>query len=141
MSGQIIDRRLSFAQDGDLDLSLTETFPDNSRHRLFRNELPGELAVRSLQVLVQDREGRASQSGAEVRLYARGGKLLGTRLVPTGDGYGSQSEIPVHFGLGNLAVVAVEVTFLTREGRKLKRVERVDPRKLVGKALVVKSDT
>ena len=31
-----------FDHDGDLDLSLTEDFPDNSRHPLFRNELPKE---------------------------------------------------------------------------------------------------
>ena len=129
-----------FDRDGDLDLSLTETFPDSSRHRLFRNELPAEPAGRSLQVLVLDRSGRATRGGSEVRLYSVDGKLLGTRLVPTGDGYGSQSMVPVHFGLANPGVVSVEVTFLSREGRKLKRVEGVDPRKWAGSALVVTED-
>jgi hypothetical protein len=129
-----------YDHDGDLDLSLTEDFPDDSRHALFRNELPKGAARRSLQILVLDREGLATRGGAEVRLYAGDGQLLGTRLVPTGDGYGSQSVVPVHFGLTNAAAVSVEVTFLTREGRKLKRVQGVDPRKWVGQALVVKAD-
>ena len=129
-----------FDRDGDLDLSLTETFPDSSRHRLFRNELSAELAARSLQVLVLDRSGRATRGGSEVRLYSADGKLLGTRLVPTGDGYGSQSMVPVHFGLANAGVVRVEVTFLTREGRKLKRLEGIDPRKWARRVLVVKPD-
>jgi hypothetical protein len=129
-----------FDHDGDLDLSLTDDFPENGHHSLFRNELPVVLARRSLQIQVLDREGRATRNGSEVRLYAADGKLLGTRLVPTGDGYGSQSIVPVHFGLAKVAVVTVEVTFLTREGRKQKRLEGVDPRKWAGKTLVVKAD-
>jgi hypothetical protein len=129
-----------FDRDGDLDLSLTDDFPDNGRHPLLRNELPAALARRSLQVLVLDHAGRATQSGAEVRLFAFDGRLLGTRLVATGDGYGSQSVAPVHFGLADVAVVTVEVTFLTREGRKQKRIEGIDPREWAGRALVVRAD-
>jgi hypothetical protein len=129
-----------FDRDGDLDLSLTETFPDESRHRLFRNELPREAAQRSLEVRVLDRAWRATQAGAEVRLYAGDGRLLGTRLVPTGDGYGSQGDVPVHFGLAAVAPVTVEVTFLTHEGRMQKRIEGVDPRQWTGRALVVTAD-
>jgi hypothetical protein len=73
-------------------------------------------------------------------LYAADGKLLGTRIVSTGDGYGSQSLVPVHFGLAKAEALTVEVTFLTREGRKRKRLEGVDPRTWVGKALIVKAD-
>ncbi len=123
--------------DGDLDLSLTETFPDGARHRLFRNELPRESRNRSLFVTVHDAAGRATQAGAEVRLYGAGGSLLGARLVPTGDGYGSQGAVPVHFGLNDLGIVTVEVTFLTREGRRKRTLAGVDPRALAGKALVV----
>lgn len=129
-----------FDRDGDLDLSLTDTFPENGRHPLFRNELPEGPASRSLQVLVVDPEGRATQGGSEVRLYAADGSLLGTRLVPTGDGYGYQSVVPVHFGLVGMAALTVEVTFLTRKGRKRKRIAGVDPRQWTGKALVVKAD-
>ena len=127
-------------RDGDLDLSLTETFIDGAGHRLFRNGLPREAAEHSLQVAVLDHAGRATQAGAEVRLYAADGRLLGTRLVTAGDGYGSQSEGAVHFGLAELAPVAVEVTFLTGEGRKLQRLDAVDPLAWAGKALAVKRD-
>ena len=75
-----------YDRDGDLDLSLTDTFPDDSGHRLLRNELPASQARSSLQVQVLDREGRATRNGAEVRLFAVDGELLGTRIVATGDG-------------------------------------------------------
>jgi len=126
--------------DGDLDLSLTDTFPDDGRHRLFRNDLPAAQAARSLQVHVLDQKGRATRAGAEVRVYAADGRLLGTRLVPTGDGYGSQGDVPVHFGLTDLAPVTVEVTFLTTAGRVKKRVDGVDPRASAGRALEVRAD-
>ena len=129
-----------FDRDGDLDLSLAEDFPDGGRHTLFRNQLPLRLAGRSLQVEVLDRDGHATRAGAEVRLYSAGGRLLGTRLVPTGDGYGSQGTGPVHFGLADDAAVTVEVTFLTREGRVRKVVPDVDPRTRVGDALIVRAD-
>ena len=122
-----------FDRDGNLDLSLTETFSDDGRHRLFRNELQEAQAGRSLQVRVLDREGRATQAGAEVRLFAEGGKLLGTRLVPTGDGYGSQSDVPVHFGFAKAGTLSVEVTFLSRDGRRRQRLEGIDPREWAGR--------
>jgi hypothetical protein len=129
-----------FDRDGDLDLSLTETFPDDGMHRLFRNELPRERAGHSLQVMVLDRAGRATQAGAEVRLLAAEGTLLGTRLVPTGDGYGSQGVVPVHFGLAIVAPVTVEVTFLSREGRNKVWRKNVNPSEWQGKSLVVKAE-
>jgi len=127
-------------RDGDLDLSLTETFRETSRHQLFRNGLAVSETARCLLVQVLDREGRATRAGAEVRIYGSGRTLLGTRLVPTGDGYGSQSDMPVHFGLGDVEVVAVEVTFLTREGRVRKRIEDVDSRAWAGKAIAIRAD-
>ena len=129
-----------YDRDGDLDLSLTDTFPEDGRHRLLRNELPDSQARRSLQVRVLDRVGRATRNGAEVRLYDVDGKLLGTRIVPTGDGYGSQSVVPVHFGLASASKIDVEVMFLTPRGRIAKRVKGVDPREWVGRVLVVKED-
>ena len=129
-----------YDRDGDLDLSLTDTFPDDGRHRLLRNDMPVAQGRRSLQVRVLDRAGRATRNGAEVRLYDGEGKLLGTRIVPTGDGYGSQSDVPVHFGLGGGTTVDVKVTFLTRTGRNEKLIKGVDPREWAGKVLVVKED-
>ena len=129
-----------YDRDGDLDLSLTDTFPEDGRHRLLRNDLPGAQARRSIQIRVHDREGRATRNGAEVRLYDADGGRLGTRIVPTGDGYGSQGDVPVHFGIANAATVDLEVTFLTPQGRSVKRIDGVDPRKWTGRALVVKED-
>lgn len=126
--------------DGDLDLSLTDTFPEGARHRLFLNELPAADAGRSLQVAVVDGDGLATEAGAEVRLFDARGRLLGTRLVPTGDGYGSQGATPVHFGLDEAGKLAVEVTFLAREGRVRKRIDAVDPGAWAGQALVVQAD-
>ena len=110
-----------FDRDGDLDLSLAEDFPDGGRHTLFRNQLPVQQG-RSLAPGRGPRSGRsrdASGRGSAVVLSRR--QLLGTRLVPTGDGYGSQGIGPVHFGLADDGTVTVEVTFLTREGRVRKR--------------------
>jgi hypothetical protein len=129
-----------FDRDGDLDLSLAEDFPDSGRHTLFRNLLPPQRAARSLQVEVLDRDGDATRAGAEVRLYSADGRLLGTRLVPTGDGYGSQGTGPVHFGLADDAAVTVEVTFLTGSGRVRKRVQGIEPRTRAGDALIVRAD-
>ena len=129
-----------FDRDGDLDLSLTDTFPEDSRHRLLRNDLPASLARSSLQVRVLDREGRATRNGAEVRLYAADGELLGTRIVATGDGYGSQGVAPLHFGLAAAGRVDVEVTFLTPKGRVAKRLKGINAREWAGQAVVVKED-
>jgi hypothetical protein len=128
-----------FDRDGDLDLSLTDTFPEQGRHPLLRNELEKGPAS-SLQVQVLDRDGRATCFGAEVRIHATGGKLLATRLVSTGDGYGSQGVVPAHFGLGDASLVDVEVTYLTRRGRSQVRVNAVDPGKWAGRALIVRPD-
>jgi hypothetical protein len=58
--------------------------------------------------------------------------------VRTGGGYNSQSATPVHFGLRNLEPVTVEVTFMSKEGRKKQRVSDVRPADNVGKSLVVR---
>jgi FG-GAP-like repeat/ASPIC and UnbV len=129
-----------YDRDGDLDLSLADTFPDDGRHHLLRNELPASQARSSLQVSVLDRDGRATRNGAEVRLFAANGNLLGTRIVATGDGYGSQGVVPVHFGLDGAARIDVEVTFMTPKGRIAKRLKDVDPRQWASRAVVVTED-
>ena len=87
-----------------------------------------------------DHAGRATRNGAEVRLFAPDGALLGTRLVSTGDGYDTQSLTPVHFGLPSHTRVDVEVTFLTSQGRVLKRMKGIDVRRWAGKPLIVRAD-
>ncbi len=126
-----------FDADGDLDLALASNDP-NGTHFLFRNQLTPERAKRSLQVVVLDERGRATRAGAEVRLYAPGSRrLLGTRIVDTGGGYCSQNVAPVHFG-GIEGAVDLEVTSMSRAGRRVTRVSSVDPAAYGGRAVVVK---
>jgi hypothetical protein len=125
--------------DGDLDLALADNGPTGV-HFLFRNRLPGPLRARALSVLVLDERGRHTRAGSEVRVYKAGTRtLLGTRLVDTGSGYCSQSQMPVHVGLGAADPVDVEVTTLTASGRRITRMSGVDPRRLAGAPLVVKA--
>ncbi|MEE8130781.1 MAG: ASPIC/UnbV domain-containing protein, partial [Vicinamibacterales bacterium] len=126
--------------DGDLDLALTGGSADGMHHLLI-NSQAGERARRSLQVLVLDADGHYTRPGAEVRLFdAASGALLGTSIVDTGSGYNSQNAMPVHFGLARNGLVDVEVTTLTRQGRKRARLSGVDPGSWVGRWLVVKVD-
>jgi hypothetical protein len=124
--------------DGSLDLAMCNNNP-NGHHYLWRNQLPPERARCSLQVSVLDKQGKATKAGAEVRIYAAGTRtLLGTRMVDTGSGYCSQSIIPVHFGLPDNTLVDVEVTSMTRDGRKISRIAGVDRDKLPRRVLTVK---
>ncbi len=126
--------------DGDLDLLLTGGSPAGMHHLLI-NSQADERARRSLQVLVLDADGHYTRAGAEVRLFdAASGALLGTGIVDTGSGYNSQNAMPVHFGLASEALVDVEVTTMTRSGRKSARLSGIDPSAYVGRWLVVKVD-
>lgn len=130
---------VDFDGDGALDLALTNNNP-NGGHYLFRNVMPAEKARRSVQVTVVDEKGRHTRAGAEVRVYAPGTrKVLGGRLVDSGGGYCSQSIVPVHVGLPSDGKVDVEVTRMTKAGRKVTRVANVDPNKLPKRVLVVKA--
>ena len=129
---------VDFDGDGALDLALANNNPTGG-HYLFRNRLPPDRARRSIQVQVVDAHGRHTRAGSEVRVYAPGTrKVLGGRLVDTGSGYCSQSVIPVHLGLPVDGKVDVEVTAMTKAGRKVTRVANVDPNKLPNRVLVVK---
>jgi hypothetical protein len=129
-----------FDRDGALDLSLTDDFSKTvNRHVLLRNTLGVAARRRSLEVMVRDSKGKFAP-GAEVRLYDPAGKLLGTQLVNTGDGYNSQSVTPVHFGFAAdrplTAPVTVEVTYITAKGR-VQQKQTVKPADFAGKALVI----
>ena len=100
-----------FDADGDLDLSMTEGYNIAGRHPLVRNELSDDLRGASLSVSVSDHNGVMNRAGAEVRIFNQQGQLLGLRLVTTGDGYNSHSNLPVHLGLPNVDTVDIEVTF------------------------------
>ena len=92
---------------------------------MVRNELHDDLRTASLAVSVSDHRGVMNRAGAEVRIFNQQGQLLGLRLVTTGDGYNSHSNLPVHFGLPNVETVDVEVTFLTLSGRQAQRYSNV----------------
>ncbi len=114
-----------FDADGDLDVALANNHARGT-HYLFRNRLSPDRGRRSLQVMVEDRLGKATRAGSEVRVYRAGTRLLlGTRLVDTGGGYDSQGVTPVHFGLPGADRVDVEVTFLTGGRRRVERVAGV----------------
>ena len=131
---------VDFDGDGALDLAMANNNPEGHLS-LYRNLLPPERARRSVQVLVLDGKGHHTRAGSEVRIYAPGTrKVLGSRIVDTGSGYCSQNAMPVHFGLSREARIDVEVTSLTRAGRKITRVAKVDPDKLPRRVLVVRID-
>jgi hypothetical protein len=129
---------VDFDGDGVLDLALANNNPGGG-HYLFRNLLARDRARRSIQVLVTDKNGHHTRAGSEVRVYAPGKRtVLGARLVDTGGGYCSQSVVPVHLGLPMDGKVDVEVTAMTKTGRKTTRVANVDPNGLPRRVLVVK---
>ncbi len=129
---------VDYNNDGGLDLSVTRGYTTAGGHFLFRNTLPESAKKRSLEVTVLDSQGRWTRFGAEVRLFDRSGRILGTRQVPTGGGYNSQSAIPLHFGLATLEPVTVEVTFMSKEGPKKQTRTNVKPGDFSGKTLVIR---
>lgn len=126
-----------YDHDGAVDLVTTMGYTDIGGHFLFRNVMDDAARARGLNVMVTGADGRSAVPGAEVRVYAADGSLLGSRLMNTGGGYNSQSAAPVHFGLPGTGEVAVEVTFMSAEGRITQRHEGVDPAELAGRPLVV----
>ena len=129
---------VDFDLDGDLDLSLAGA-ADDGMHDLMQNLLRPEYGWHSLSVRVLDAEGRARRPGAEVRVLAGGSdRVLGTRVVDTGSGYDTQSDLPVHFGIPGGQPVDVEVTVLAGGERRTGRVEGVDPRDHIGAPLVIR---
>ena len=129
-----------FDNDGDLDISLTEGYNIAGRHPVIRNNLSKKVRERSLKVTVADKNGILNRAGSEVRVFNKKGKLLGLRMVSTGDGYNSHSNQPVHFALPDMKEVNVEVTFMTAEGRKTQTVENVKPSDFTGKSITIKQE-
>ncbi|MFC1513905.1 M20/M25/M40 family metallo-hydrolase, partial [candidate division KSB1 bacterium] len=131
---------VDFDMDGDLDLSLTGSGPEGM-HYLVRNTLSAERAQRSLQVLVLNENGSYTRAGSEVRIYRpEDRKLIGCGILDTGSGYNSQNAMPVHFGLPDIQPVDVEITVMTKQGRKNIIISDVDPLDYKGKYLTVKVD-
>jgi hypothetical protein len=128
-----------YDRDGALDLALCD-HEASGVVSIYHNEMPAAQAAHSLQVLVLDANGHYTKQGSEVRVYVAGTrKILGAALVDSGSAYSSQSVLPVHFGLPLPGKVDVEITTMSNTGRKLTRVEGIDPAKLAGKALPIKT--
>ena len=128
---------VDFDGNGALDLAMCNNNPDG-HHYLWRNQLPQDRAERSMQVMVLDQKGHATKAGAEVRLFDPGTRMcLGSRIMDTGGGYCSQNLMPVHFGLAKGGPVDVEVTSLTKSGRRVTRVANVDAARLPQRVLKV----
>lgn len=126
-----------YDKDGAVDLAIANNNPEG-RNGLFRNLLRADLARRSLEIAVLDSHGRSNRAGAEVRLYAPGTrKVIGCRLVDTGSGYVSQSQAPLHFGLGPAKQVDVEVTYFTPEGPKILARRNIAPFKIPSRLLTI----
>lgn len=127
-----------FNKDGAIDLAVANNNPDG-QNALYRNLLPQAQARRSFQVQVLDSKGHYTRAGSEVRLFEAGTRrVVGGRIVDTGSGYTSQSQVPVHFGLGGVKRVDVEVTYFTPQGRKTLVQRNVDPSKVPNRILVIK---
>jgi len=125
--------------DGAEDLSLMGT-AGAGMHALLRNAMAATDAARSLAVHVVDPQGHATRAGAEVRVYAGGTRrLLGMRLVDTGSGYNSQSDMPVHVGLPSLAAVDVEVIWPAAGKRVTTSMRLITPRSLQERALTIRT--
>ena len=133
-STQFVD----YDNDGGLDLAVTDGYGPQGGHFVFRNTISAEAKRRSLSVLVLDAKGHHTRFGAEVRLFDRSGRVVASRQVVTGGGYNTQRAAPVHFGLATLDPVRVEVTFMTKSGRRTKSVNAVRPGEYYGKSLVVR---
>jgi hypothetical protein len=129
---------IDYDRDGALDLSVTRGYTDTGGHFLFHNDLGKAAARRSLSVRILDMTGRFTRMGAEVRLYDAGGKILATRQVSTGEGYNSQGTQPLHFGLASVAPVTVEVSFISKTGRKMRRIEHVRAAHYAGTELIIR---
>ncbi len=118
---------VDFNGDGALDLSLTNNDAAGG-HYLFRNRLRGSQARRSLSVDVVDARGRHTKAGAEVRVYRSGTRtLIASGLVDSGGGYCSQNVMPVHVATAAAERVDVEVTTMSRSGRRVTTTAGVNP--------------
>lgn len=141
MSGLALDHGATWVDydlDGDLDLA-TNGVPDDGAHALLQNLLRPEFAGHSLQVRVLDQNGAATRAGAEVRVFASGtDNLLGLRLVDTGSGYDSQSELPVHFGLPGAQPVDVTITMPLGGVRVSGTIRGIDPGAYRSRVLTVR---
>ena len=96
--------------DGDLDIVVTNS---NTVPRLLRND--GGNGKNYLQIRLTAIHGSTDAIGARVKITT--GKLTQTREIRSGDGYLSQQDLTLHFGIGDYEQVdSIEVQW--QSGRK-----------------------
>ena len=114
-----VSRGATFADydlDGDIDIVVTNS---NTTPRLLRNE--GGNQKNWLQVRLTATKGTTDAIGARVSIKT--GELTQTREVRSGDGYLSQRELTLHFGIGNYEQVdSIEVRWQSGTRQLIKSV-------------------
>ena len=131
-------RFVDFDQDGRLDVSMTNNDAQGGGHALWRNTSAPR--GRALAVEVVDGNARRTRAGAEVRAYVAGAReLLASAIVDSGSSYCSQSELPVHLGIGghHTGRIDLEITTLSGGRRHLNRVPGIDVNEYKGRSLRV----
>ena len=105
-----VSRGATFADydlDGDIDIVVTNS---NTAPRLLRND--GGNRKNWLQIRLIATNGSTDAIGARVKITT--GKLTQTREVRSGDGYLSQQDLTLHFGIGDSEQVdSIEVQWQT----------------------------
>ena len=105
-----VSRGATFADydlDGDIDIVVTNS---NTAPRLLRND--GGNRKNWLQIRLTATNGSTDAIGARVKITT--GKLTQTREVRSGDGYLSQQDITLHFGIGDYEQMgSIEVQWQT----------------------------
>ena len=127
---------VDFDRDGRLDLALANNDPAGGGHPLLRNT--GTMRGRSIAVEVTDPNARRSRGGSEVRAYRAGTRqMLSSAIVDSGSGYCSQSEMPVHLGIGDgwKGKIDIEVVTLIGNVRHASIVRNIEPGDYLGRSL------
>ena len=101
MSLEDVSRGATFADydlDGDIDILVTNS---NASPRLLRND--GGNRNNWFQIQLYAKNSSSDAIGARVKMTT--GKLTQVREVKSGDGYLSQRELKLHFGIGKHQII------------------------------------
>ena len=130
---------IDFDADGDVDLSLTDGYGAVGGHPLFRNELAEAARRRGFSVRVLDSKGLSTTAGTEIQVIDGAGRHGGLRMVSTGGGYNSQSDVPVHLTApAGASEIFVELRFMGADGGELLRLGPYSSDELAGRVIEVR---
>lgn len=110
--------------DGDLDLIVDGNSAPGGTSVL-ENKLEGDALEHAIDVRVRDIQDYMTLTGAEVRVFARGDKLISSGIVGDGSNGGSQSDMPLHLATGDNDEVDVEVTYPKGDTRVQMKLEGI----------------